>query len=245
MARRDESAWSCWKSTGRIAEAAAVLPAVNLRSLGAIHLASALALGDELAAFVTYDAHLADAPRANRLPVVAPRMTSAGEDRPRLRSLVTCVTRGASTATSPAREVSRQRAAGWRGRRRARPPGPRGDGDRGEGRRRPAHGRGAVESTDARGATHEIKDPFAQATRAMHGLKRAARKVPDWPDHDVTVHPRRRLPRRNLRPASGAARRTGARSSSTMTTWRMRARGFATSSIGGAPPATPRPTAAR
>ena len=66
------SAWSCWKSTWRIAEAAAVLPPVNLRSLDAIHLAFALALGDELDAFVTYDARLADAARANGLPVVAP-----------------------------------------------------------------------------------------------------------------------------------------------------------------------------
>lgn len=43
-----------------------------LRSLEAIHLASALALGDELDAFVTYDSRLADAARAAGLTVVAP-----------------------------------------------------------------------------------------------------------------------------------------------------------------------------
>jgi predicted nucleic acid-binding protein len=43
-----------------------------LRSLDAIHLASALALGGELDAFVTYDARQADAARALGLTVEAP-----------------------------------------------------------------------------------------------------------------------------------------------------------------------------
>lgn len=43
-----------------------------LRSLDAIHLASALALGDELDAFVTYDTRLADAARAAGIAVVSP-----------------------------------------------------------------------------------------------------------------------------------------------------------------------------
>lgn len=55
-----------------IAEWAAGLEPVGLRSLDAIHLASALALGDELDAFVTYDAHQADAARSLGLTVAAP-----------------------------------------------------------------------------------------------------------------------------------------------------------------------------
>jgi predicted nucleic acid-binding protein len=44
----------------------------SLRSLDAIHLASALALGPELDAFVTYDSRQADAARALGLNVEAP-----------------------------------------------------------------------------------------------------------------------------------------------------------------------------
>lgn len=44
----------------------------QLRSLDAIHLASALYLGDDLAAFVAYDRRLADAARAAALTVSAP-----------------------------------------------------------------------------------------------------------------------------------------------------------------------------
>jgi len=51
--------------------AAQVGPA-GLRSLDAIHLASALTLGDELDAFVTYDARQADAARAAGLTVESP-----------------------------------------------------------------------------------------------------------------------------------------------------------------------------
>lgn len=45
----------------------------GLRALGAIHLASALALGDEVELFVAYDTRLADAARATGLSVAAPR----------------------------------------------------------------------------------------------------------------------------------------------------------------------------
>jgi uncharacterized protein len=55
-----------------IARAAAEMAPPTLRSLDAIHLASALALGDELGAFVTYDGRLADAARSAGLPVIAP-----------------------------------------------------------------------------------------------------------------------------------------------------------------------------
>jgi predicted nucleic acid-binding protein len=45
---------------------------VRLRTLDAVHLASALALGDELTSFVCYDARLSDAARAAGLAVIAP-----------------------------------------------------------------------------------------------------------------------------------------------------------------------------
>jgi hypothetical protein len=43
-----------------------------LRTLGTLHLASALLLGDALTAFVAYDHRLADAARAAGLAVAAP-----------------------------------------------------------------------------------------------------------------------------------------------------------------------------
>lgn len=53
--------------------AAGVATAVSLRSLDAIHLASAQLLGAELRAVLTYDARLASAAEALGLPVEAPR----------------------------------------------------------------------------------------------------------------------------------------------------------------------------
>ena len=55
-----------------IAEAAGGLAPPHLWSLDAIHLASALAVREELEAVITYDARLADAARAAGLKVVAP-----------------------------------------------------------------------------------------------------------------------------------------------------------------------------
>jgi predicted nucleic acid-binding protein len=55
-----------------IAASAAVVGSPFLRTLDAIHLASALVLLPELAAFVTYDDRLAEAARALGLPVVRP-----------------------------------------------------------------------------------------------------------------------------------------------------------------------------
>jgi predicted nucleic acid-binding protein len=55
-----------------IANAAAVLPPPQLRTLDAIHLATAMALLPDLDAFVTYDDRLAEAARAIGLPVVRP-----------------------------------------------------------------------------------------------------------------------------------------------------------------------------
>jgi predicted nucleic acid-binding protein len=56
-----------------ILAAAAALEPVTLRSLDAIHLASALALGSELGGLVTYDERLAGAARAAGVAVHAPR----------------------------------------------------------------------------------------------------------------------------------------------------------------------------
>lgn len=54
------------------AKRAAEVGPTELRTLDAIHLASALAIGADLDAFVTYDDRLADAARALGLPVVRP-----------------------------------------------------------------------------------------------------------------------------------------------------------------------------
>lgn len=51
---------------------AGTLDPPGLRSLDAIHLASALSLGDELGAFVCYDARLSAVATEHGLPVLAP-----------------------------------------------------------------------------------------------------------------------------------------------------------------------------
>ncbi|MBA3432737.1 MAG: type II toxin-antitoxin system VapC family toxin [Actinobacteria bacterium] len=55
-----------------ILDHAAELEPSGLRTLDSVHLASALALGDVLGPFVTYDVRLQDAARAAGLDVVAP-----------------------------------------------------------------------------------------------------------------------------------------------------------------------------
>ena len=55
-----------------VLDAAAALPGTDLRSLDALHLASALRIGVDLEAFVAYDARLIEAADAARLPVTAP-----------------------------------------------------------------------------------------------------------------------------------------------------------------------------
>ena len=54
-------------------------PPYHLRTLDAIHLGTALSLGESLEAFVVYDARLADAARYEGLAVLAP--ASAGPGR--------------------------------------------------------------------------------------------------------------------------------------------------------------------
>jgi predicted nucleic acid-binding protein len=51
---------------------ASLLDPVNLRSLDALHLATALELGDDLDAVVTYDGRMAEAAASVDLRVVAP-----------------------------------------------------------------------------------------------------------------------------------------------------------------------------
>lgn len=58
--------------TPAVFEQAGRLDPAIARSLDAVHLAAALALGDDLEGFVTYDERLAEAARANGVAVVAP-----------------------------------------------------------------------------------------------------------------------------------------------------------------------------
>jgi predicted nucleic acid-binding protein len=58
--------------TDAILDAAAALPGPTLRSLDAIHLATAEDLRDVLTGFVAYDKRLAEAARGRGLPVIAP-----------------------------------------------------------------------------------------------------------------------------------------------------------------------------
>jgi predicted nucleic acid-binding protein len=58
-------------TTSTFEEAGRLDPAI-LRTLDAIHVASALSLGDDLESIVTYDNRLAEGARANGIPVTAP-----------------------------------------------------------------------------------------------------------------------------------------------------------------------------
>jgi predicted nucleic acid-binding protein len=55
-----------------IARVAAAMGPATLRTLDALHLATAAALASDLDAFVTYDDRLAEAARAIGLPVLRP-----------------------------------------------------------------------------------------------------------------------------------------------------------------------------
>lgn len=58
--------------TDRVRHVASALAPPELRALDAIHVASALALGTDLAAVVTYDVRMQDAARRCRLRVLGP-----------------------------------------------------------------------------------------------------------------------------------------------------------------------------
>jgi predicted nucleic acid-binding protein len=60
-----------WLDAG-IVSAASRLSPVHLRSLDAIHLASALSLGGSLTSFAAYDRRLLEAAREHALPVLTP-----------------------------------------------------------------------------------------------------------------------------------------------------------------------------
>ena len=55
-----------------VAEAAATVGPATLRTLDAIHLASAAELGEDLETFITFDRRLADAASALGMPVASP-----------------------------------------------------------------------------------------------------------------------------------------------------------------------------
>lgn len=59
--------------TPELFDAAGRVDPPEVRSLDAVHLAAALALGDDLEGLVTYDDRLADAARAAGIAVVTPR----------------------------------------------------------------------------------------------------------------------------------------------------------------------------
>ena len=56
----------------RLADRAAAIVPATVRTLDAIHLATAMGMGSALASFVTYDERLAAAARTLGLPVVSP-----------------------------------------------------------------------------------------------------------------------------------------------------------------------------
>jgi predicted nucleic acid-binding protein len=61
-----------------VRSAAASLTPIALRTLDAIHLASALTLGDDLTAVLAYDKRMQDAARSQGITVLAPGSDSPG-----------------------------------------------------------------------------------------------------------------------------------------------------------------------
>ena len=58
---------------GDVIQRACEIPPASIRSLDAVHLATALSVRPELTAFITYDKRLEEAAGAHELPVVVPR----------------------------------------------------------------------------------------------------------------------------------------------------------------------------
>jgi len=65
--------------TDEILQTAGMLRPAGLRSLDAIHLASALTLGEELDGMVVYDRTLAEAARGYGIRILAPHQTPDGD----------------------------------------------------------------------------------------------------------------------------------------------------------------------
>ena len=61
-----------YRVSNRVLDSAGLLALPDLRSLDAIHLASAEQFGSDLGGFVTYDERLASAATSRGLPVVRP-----------------------------------------------------------------------------------------------------------------------------------------------------------------------------
>jgi predicted nucleic acid-binding protein len=61
------------QATEPIRSRAALLDPATLRSLDALHLATALEVGEELSGIVTYDSRMAEAARSFDLTVLAPK----------------------------------------------------------------------------------------------------------------------------------------------------------------------------
>ena len=72
-ARRQLASIDLIRMDDDLLERAAGIEPSTARSLDAIHLATALTLGSDLAAVVTYDARMSTAAHALGLPVIAPR----------------------------------------------------------------------------------------------------------------------------------------------------------------------------
>ena len=72
-ARRQLASLDLIRMDDDLLERAAEIEPFTVRSLDAIHLATALSLGGDLAVVVTYDARMTIAAQALGLPVIAPR----------------------------------------------------------------------------------------------------------------------------------------------------------------------------
>lgn len=72
VARRTLARIDLVRVNDRVLDAAGTLPPLDLRSLDAIHLATAHRLGSDLGEFVTYDGRLADAARSMGFRLAAP-----------------------------------------------------------------------------------------------------------------------------------------------------------------------------
>jgi len=99
----------------RIAARAAALSPAGLRALEAIHLATALELADELAAFVSYDDRLSAAARDLGMPVVSQRATPEdieAQDKNRPRAIAPRPGSGPNANSRPARYRRSRPSAG-------------------------------------------------------------------------------------------------------------------------------------